>query len=115
MNVPSSNSSGSNMPKDCLLDRIHAMLHQEETSYQYQLYLPREAEAHGIDLMDPSHQLNITWREKICQWVSSVQSILLLLCLLWGLNCAGELEKARCIELGCLVDQTKNCLVSERH
>jgi hypothetical protein len=66
----SSSSTGGSLPKDCLLDRIHAMLHQEDTSYRYELYLPRNE--NGVDLMDPSHQLNITWREKICQWSYNV-------------------------------------------
>jgi hypothetical protein len=55
------------LPKDALLDRMVAMMHQEETAYRYDIYLTSSG---GLDI-DES-QLNITWRAKICQWSYNV-------------------------------------------
>jgi hypothetical protein len=40
------------------------MMRQEQVAYRYELYLPRQ--------LRKEPQLNITWREKICQWSYNV-------------------------------------------
>ena len=56
------------LPKDALLDRMVAMMHQEETAYRYDIYLTSSGA--GLDIEES--QLNITWRERICQWSYNV-------------------------------------------
>jgi hypothetical protein len=56
------------LPKHALLDRMVAMMHQEETSYRYDIYLTSSG---GLDI-DESQLTNITWRENICQWSYNV-------------------------------------------
>jgi len=51
---------------DEVVDRILVMRQQEETSYNYQFYLPRLADG------TRDTRLNLTWREKICQWSYNV-------------------------------------------
>lgn len=48
------------------MERISAMMHQEEVAYRYDLYWCTSQESH-LDA-----QLNVTWREKICQWSYNV-------------------------------------------
>ena len=49
---------------DEVVDRVLAMRHQEQTSYDYRHFLP--------PLTDGDTRLNISWREKICQWSYNV-------------------------------------------
>jgi hypothetical protein len=51
---------------DDAIDRLIAMRHQEEVSYSYRKYLP-PFPAESFD-----GKLNVTWREKICQWSYNV-------------------------------------------
>ena len=54
---------------DDVIDRVRVMRHQEDTSYLYQNYLPsRES------FMDTgeAREINVVWREKICQWSYNV-------------------------------------------
>ncbi|GAX21525.1 hypothetical protein FisN_6Hh415 [Fistulifera solaris] len=51
---------------DDAIDRLIAMRHQEEVSYSYRKYLP-PFPAGSFD-----GKLNVTWREKICQWSYNV-------------------------------------------
>jgi hypothetical protein len=48
---------------DEVVDRLSVMRQQEETSYAYSNWLPKGRE---------DTCLNITWREKICQWSYNV-------------------------------------------
>ena len=54
------------LTSDELVDRLKAMREMEEKSYSYRCYFP--------DLDDSSidTRLNVTWREKICQWSYNV-------------------------------------------
>lgn len=51
---------------DEAVDVLLTMRHQEETGYNYRNYFPRLANG-AID-----DRLNVTWREKICQWSYNV-------------------------------------------
>ena len=51
---------------DDVVDRLRVMRHQEEKSYSYRNYLPKLPDGTYED------RLNITWREKICQWSYNV-------------------------------------------
>eukprot|EP00980_Cylindrotheca_fusiformis_P003451 scaffold770_cov109-Cylindrotheca_fusiformis.AAC.18 len=57
------------MPKECLLERIQAMIVQEQTSYRYESCFPSNFSPEDVDYQ---HQLNVSWREKICQWSYNV-------------------------------------------
>jgi len=59
-----SSKQGRNL--DEVVDRVLAMRQQEETSYDYRLFLPRLPDG------SPDTRLNISWREKICQWSYNV-------------------------------------------
>jgi hypothetical protein len=54
------------LPRDNLLERITAMMHQEEVSYRYDKYWCSALETNA------GAQLNVAWREKICQWSYNV-------------------------------------------
>lgn len=56
------------LPKDCVLDRLRAMMIQEEKNYCYESYLPRAS----WEEIEHQSQLNASWREKICQWSYNV-------------------------------------------
>lgn len=56
------------LPKECVLDRLQIMMHQEETNYRYESYFPGTSWAE----MEHQAQLNASWREKICQWSYNV-------------------------------------------
>lgn len=45
------------------------MIVQEQTSYRYESYFPKSLSPREID---QKHQLNVSWREKICQWSYNV-------------------------------------------
>lgn len=45
------------------------MIVQEQTSYRYESYFPKSLSPQEID---KQHQLNVSWREKICQWSYNV-------------------------------------------
>ena len=51
---------------DEVVDRVNAMRRQEETSYACRSYFP-EVGGESADI-----RLNVTWREKICQWSYNV-------------------------------------------
>lgn len=51
---------------DEVIDRVAVMRKQEETCYSYAYALPKLADG-GYE-----PRLNITWREKICQWAFNV-------------------------------------------
>ena len=57
------------LPKECLLERIQTMIVQEQTSYRYESYFPKSLSPQEVDRQ---HQLNVSWREKICQWSYNV-------------------------------------------
>lgn len=61
-------SQSQNLPKECVLERIQAMMNQEETSYRYESYFP----AMSAEELEHASQLNCSWREKICQWSYNV-------------------------------------------
>lgn len=48
------------------IDRLIAMRKQEEVSYSYHKYLPQ------FPVESFNGRLNVTWREKICQWSYNV-------------------------------------------
>jgi hypothetical protein len=50
---------------DEIVDKLLAMRKQEETSYCYRNYLPKKGDGSQA-------RLNLTWREKICQWSYNV-------------------------------------------
>lgn len=56
------------LPKDCVLDRLRAMIIQEDTHYAYESYFPNTS----WEEMELQAQLNASWREKICQWSYNV-------------------------------------------
>ena len=56
------------LPKDCVLDRLQAMMIQEETNYNYESYFPHTS----WEEMERQSHLNASWREKICQWSYNV-------------------------------------------
>jgi hypothetical protein len=56
------------LPKDCVLDRLRAMIIQEDTHYSYESYFPNTS----WEEMELQAQLNASWREKICQWSYNV-------------------------------------------
>lgn len=56
------------LPKSSVMDRIQAMVIQEETCYDYFSYFPNMTE----EEMERQCQLNASWREKICQWSYNV-------------------------------------------
>jgi hypothetical protein len=56
------------LTKDALLDTIVVMMNQEDTAYRYDIYLM--SSGGGLDIEES--QLNIAWREKICQWSYNV-------------------------------------------
>lgn len=51
---------------DEAIDRLIAMRHQEEVCYAYRKFLP----PFPVESFDT--KLNISWREKICQWSYNV-------------------------------------------
>lgn len=57
------------LPRECLLERIEAMIVQEQTSYRYESYFPSSLSPQEVDRQ---HRLNVSWREKICQWSYNV-------------------------------------------
>lgn len=57
------------LPQDVVLDRLRAMMVQEEASYRYESYFPPHWTASQIE---DSHRINMGWREKICQWSYNV-------------------------------------------
>lgn len=57
------------LPRECLLERIQTMILQEQTSYRYESYFPKSLSPREVD---QQHQLNVSWREKICQWSYNV-------------------------------------------
>jgi hypothetical protein len=57
------------LPKEFLLERIQAMIVQEQTSYRYESFFPSNFSPEEVD---QQHQLNVSWREKICQWSYNV-------------------------------------------
>ena len=57
------------LPKECILERIEAMMLQEQTSYRYESYFPAHMTEEEVE---QQHQLHICWREKICQWSYNV-------------------------------------------
>ncbi len=56
------------LPKNCVLDRLQIMMHQEEANYRYESYFPGTT----WEEMEHQTQLNASWREKICQWSYNV-------------------------------------------
>lgn len=56
------------LPRDCVLERLQAMVLQEETHYNYESYFP----SLSWEEMERQSQLNASWREKICQWSYNV-------------------------------------------
>jgi len=58
--------SQSSLSVEEIVERIHVMREQEETSYCYQKHLPKLPNGEVDD------RLNVTWREKICQWSYNV-------------------------------------------
>jgi Cyclin, N-terminal domain/Cyclin, C-terminal domain len=56
------------LPKECVLDRLQAMILQEQKHYNYESYFPAVA----WEDMERQSQLNSSWREKICQWSYNV-------------------------------------------
>lgn len=52
--------------RELVIDRLIAMRKQEVQAYSYDRYLPKLANGQ-ID-----GHLNVTWREKICQWSYNV-------------------------------------------
>lgn len=57
------------LPRECLLERIQTMIVQEQTSYRYESYFPSCLSPQEVD---QQHRLNVSWREKICQWSYNV-------------------------------------------
>ena len=56
------------LPKECVLERIQAMMHQEDSSYRYESYFPPMSKQE----FEEAYSLNSSWREKICQWSYNV-------------------------------------------
>jgi hypothetical protein len=56
------------LPKECVLERIQAMMFQEKSSYSYESYFPTLS----MEELEQQSQLNASWREKICQWSYNV-------------------------------------------
>jgi hypothetical protein len=55
-----------------IVDRFRVMRHQEETSYCYQSYIPISSNNSSMDIVDTHRDINVIWREKICQWSYNV-------------------------------------------
>jgi hypothetical protein len=68
---------------DEVVDRLQVMRKQEDTSYSYSNWLPKGRE---------DTCLNITWREKICQWSYNVVDQYVLSSLVTAPTC-GMYEK----------------------
>jgi hypothetical protein len=51
------------LAQDVVLDRLQAMMYQEDTKYRYGSYFPPQQQ---------TSTLNHEWREKICQWTYNV-------------------------------------------
>lgn len=58
-----------NLPRDDVLERLQAMMKQEVTGYRYESYFPPMLSAAELERRV---QLNVSWREKICQWSYNV-------------------------------------------
>ena len=60
----------SSMSLEEIIDRVRVMRRQEETCYLYRNYLPslHESSMETDDIRD----INVVWREKICQWSYNV-------------------------------------------
>jgi len=54
---------------DEIVALVNAMRKQEEASYCYRRYLPEET---ASSTATSDSLLNVTWREKICQWSYNV-------------------------------------------
>jgi hypothetical protein len=52
-----------------VIDRVRVMRRQEDTSYLYQNYLPSNESS--MDTGE-AREINVVWREKICQWSYNV-------------------------------------------
>jgi hypothetical protein len=52
--------------KEDVLDKLFIMRKQETTTYAYRNCFPKDLQA------EPEVYLNLTWREKICQWSYNV-------------------------------------------
>ena len=63
------NNALASMSFDDVIDRVRVMRRQEDTSYLYRNYLPSNR-----SLMDTgeTREINVVWREKICQWSYNV-------------------------------------------
>jgi hypothetical protein len=61
----SPNTNHCALSMDETVDRVNLMRHQEGTSYCYRNYFL-------ADLDEKDVRLNVTWREKICQWSYNV-------------------------------------------
>ena len=57
------------LPREDVLDRLQAMMKQEVTGYRYESYFPPMLSAAELERRV---QLNVSWREKICQWSYNV-------------------------------------------
>jgi hypothetical protein len=56
--------STSSFATEDVVDRLQVMIKQETSCYAYNLYLAIKT--------DKDSHLNVTWREKICQWAYNV-------------------------------------------
>mmetsp|Transcript_58058 Transcript_58058/g.141906 ORF Transcript_58058/g.141906 Transcript_58058/m.141906 type:complete len:554 (-) Transcript_58058:245-1906(-) len=63
-----SGSGGIVIPMDQIIDHLQAMMYQEDASYKYQSFFPPHLSPEELERV----QLNLGWREKICQWSYNV-------------------------------------------
>ena len=64
----SGSGGGIVIPMDQIIDHLQAMMYQEDASYKYQSFFPPHLSPEELERV----QLNLGWREKICQWSYNV-------------------------------------------